>query len=145
MACTLVQREPYAGHASFDSCAIVYHFQLCCGCGGRWVHTADDSCCRRRWALRIESWLFPLLDHPLIVSPQALRHHLEMNILFRGQWDRILMYAKPLTIQRPGSSGRYQPRRGSTASSIHSIGGTLDTASHWHGLNESGQNGKNVV
>ncbi|KAE8441201.1 hypothetical protein EG329_005633 [Mollisiaceae sp. DMI_Dod_QoI] len=41
---------------------------------------------------------------------------------------------------RPGSSGRYQPRRGSTASSIHSIGGTLDTASHWHGLNESGQN-----
>jgi vacuolar protein sorting-associated protein 54 len=43
---------------------------------------------------------------------------------------------------RPGSSGRYQPRRGSTASSIHSIGGTLDTASHWHGLNESGQNGE---
>lgn len=41
---------------------------------------------------------------------------------------------------RPGSSGRYQPRRGSTANSIHSIGGTLDTASHWHGLNESGQN-----
>lgn len=41
---------------------------------------------------------------------------------------------------RPGSSGRYQPRRGSTASSIHSIGGTLDTASHWQGLSESGQN-----
>ncbi|KAG4413665.1 hypothetical protein IFR04_013205 [Cadophora malorum] len=41
---------------------------------------------------------------------------------------------------RPGSSGRFQPRRGSTASSIHSIGGTLDTASHWHGLNESSQN-----
>ncbi|KUJ17258.1 Vps54-domain-containing protein [Mollisia scopiformis] len=41
---------------------------------------------------------------------------------------------------RPGSSGRYQPRRGSTASSIHSIGGTLDTATHWHGLNESSQN-----
>ncbi|TVY91965.1 Vacuolar protein sorting-associated protein [Lachnellula willkommii] len=43
---------------------------------------------------------------------------------------------------RPGSSSsnRYQPRRGSTASSIHSIGGTLDTASNWHGLTESGQN-----
>ncbi|KAH8750000.1 Vps54-like protein-domain-containing protein [Hyaloscypha sp. PMI_1271] len=41
---------------------------------------------------------------------------------------------------RTGSSGRYQPRRGSTASSIHSIGGTLDTASHWHRLSESGQN-----
>ncbi|KAK0130165.1 hypothetical protein ONS96_000688 [Cadophora gregata f. sp. sojae] len=41
---------------------------------------------------------------------------------------------------RPGASGRYQPRRGSTASSIHSIGGALDTASHWHGLNESSQN-----
>ncbi|KAH7374158.1 Vps54-like protein-domain-containing protein [Cadophora sp. MPI-SDFR-AT-0126] len=41
---------------------------------------------------------------------------------------------------RPGSSGRFRPRRGSTASSIHSIGGTLDTASHWHGLNESSQN-----
>ncbi|KAH6666870.1 Vps54-like protein-domain-containing protein [Halenospora varia] len=41
---------------------------------------------------------------------------------------------------RPGSSGRYQPRRGSTASSIHSIGGTLDTASHWHGISESSQN-----
>jgi hypothetical protein len=47
-----------------------------------------------------------------------------------------------LTPRRPGSSSRYQPRRGSTASSIHSIGGTLDTASNWHGLNESGQNGK---
>ncbi|KAH7310321.1 Vps54-like protein-domain-containing protein [Rhexocercosporidium sp. MPI-PUGE-AT-0058] len=41
---------------------------------------------------------------------------------------------------RPGSSGRFQPRRGSTASSIHSIGGTLDTGSHRHGLNESSQN-----
>lgn len=42
---------------------------------------------------------------------------------------------------RPGSSNsRLNPRRGSTASSIHSIGGTLDTVSHWHGLNESGQN-----
>ncbi|KAF4636225.1 hypothetical protein G7Y89_g1868 [Cudoniella acicularis] len=41
---------------------------------------------------------------------------------------------------RPGSSGRYHPRRGSTTSSIHSIGGTLDTASHWHGVSESGQN-----
>ncbi|TVY25195.1 Vacuolar protein sorting-associated protein 54-like [Lachnellula hyalina] len=47
-----------------------------------------------------------------------------------------------LTVDRPGSSSsnRYQPRRGSTASSIHSIGGTLDTASNWHGLSESGQN-----
>ncbi|TVY41786.1 Vacuolar protein sorting-associated protein [Lachnellula occidentalis] len=43
---------------------------------------------------------------------------------------------------RPGSSSsnRYQPRRGSTASSIQSIGGTLDTATNWHGLSESGQN-----
>ena len=51
-----------------------------------------------------------------------------------------------LTVDRPGSSSsnRYQPRRGSTASSIHSIGGTLDTASNWHGLSESGQNGKHV-
>ena len=45
---------------------------------------------------------------------------------------------------RPGSSGRYQPRRESTASSIHSIGGSLDTSTHWHGLNESGQNGKSL-
>ena len=50
--------------------------------------------------------------------------------------------ADVLMFSRTGSSGRYQPRRGSTASSIHSIGGTLDTASHWHGLNESGQNGE---
>ncbi|QSZ32735.1 hypothetical protein DSL72_002314 [Monilinia vaccinii-corymbosi] len=43
---------------------------------------------------------------------------------------------------RPGSSsGRLRPRRESTASSIHSVGGTLDTASRWHNLNESGQNG----
>ncbi|PQE08253.1 hypothetical protein CJF31_00009510 [Rutstroemia sp. NJR-2017a BVV2] len=43
---------------------------------------------------------------------------------------------------RPGSSSsRYGPRRGSTASSIHSIGGALDTSSQWHELNESGQNG----
>ncbi|ESZ91364.1 hypothetical protein SBOR_8248 [Sclerotinia borealis F-4128] len=42
---------------------------------------------------------------------------------------------------RPGSSGgRLYPRRESTASSIHSIGGTLDTVSQWHRLNESGQN-----
>ncbi|EPE35065.1 hypothetical protein GLAREA_10760 [Glarea lozoyensis ATCC 20868] len=48
---------------------------------------------------------------------------------------------------RPGSSHRYQPRRGSTASSInsiggsiHSIGGALDTASSWHGINEASQN-----
>ncbi|KAG0646473.1 Vacuolar sorting-associated chloroplastic [Hyphodiscus hymeniophilus] len=41
---------------------------------------------------------------------------------------------------RPGSSGRYRPRRGSTTSSIHSVGGSLDTSTHWHGLNESGQN-----
>jgi vacuolar protein sorting-associated protein 54 len=50
--------------------------------------------------------------------------------------------AEVLTVCRPGSNGRYQPRRGSTASSIHSIGGTLDTASHWHGVSESSQNGK---
>ncbi|KAK6581000.1 hypothetical protein PZA11_006488 [Diplocarpon coronariae] len=41
---------------------------------------------------------------------------------------------------RPGSIGRFHSRRGSTASSIHSIGGTLDTASHWHDLNETSQN-----
>jgi hypothetical protein len=47
-----------------------------------------------------------------------------------------------LTVGRPGSSSsRYGPRRGSTASSIHSIGGALDTSSQWHELNESGQNG----
>ncbi|KAI9744167.1 MAG: hypothetical protein M1818_002319 [Claussenomyces sp. TS43310] len=44
--------------------------------------------------------------------------------------------------QRPSSSGRYKPRRGSTASSIHSIGGTLDTSiSGWtHSVREAGQN-----
>ncbi|CAG8952935.1 hypothetical protein HYFRA_00007650 [Hymenoscyphus fraxineus] len=41
---------------------------------------------------------------------------------------------------RPGSSQRFMGRRGSNASSIHSIGGALDTASNWHGLNESSQN-----
>ncbi|TAQ83861.1 hypothetical protein B7494_g7822 [Chlorociboria aeruginascens] len=40
---------------------------------------------------------------------------------------------------RPGSSGKRSSRRGSTASQ-HSIGGSLDTALHWHGLNESSQN-----
>ncbi|CZT49537.1 related to VPS54-subunit of VP51-54 complex, required for protein sorting at the yeast late Golgi [Rhynchosporium secalis] len=41
---------------------------------------------------------------------------------------------------RPSSNGRFQLRRGSTASSIHSIGGVLDTSSHWHDLKESSQN-----
>ncbi|KAG9243925.1 Vps54-like protein-domain-containing protein [Calycina marina] len=41
---------------------------------------------------------------------------------------------------RPGSSGKYASRRGSTASSIHSIGGTLDTAAHANRLTESSQN-----
>lgn len=45
---------------------------------------------------------------------------------------------------RSGSSNRYQARRGSTASSIHSIGGTLDTALHSHGVSEYGQNGITV-
>lgn len=32
-------------------------------------------------------------------------------------------------MQRPSSTGgRYQPRRGSTASSIHSVGGALDSS-----------------
>ena len=43
---------------------------------------------------------------------------------------------------RPGSTGRYQSRRGSAGSSIHSVGGSLDTPSHRHGLSEYGQNGK---
>ncbi|KAI9047370.1 hypothetical protein LZ554_008816 [Drepanopeziza brunnea f. sp. 'monogermtubi'] len=50
----------------------------------------------------------------------------------------------PFPSLRPGSSGRFQRRRGSTASSIHSIagsiGGSLDTALHLHGLVESSQN-----
>ncbi|RDW88213.1 hypothetical protein BP6252_00245 [Coleophoma cylindrospora] len=37
-------------------------------------------------------------------------------------------------------SGSFAARRGSTASSIHSVGGALDTSSSWHGLSESGQN-----
>ncbi|KAH8591166.1 Vps54-like protein-domain-containing protein [Bisporella sp. PMI_857] len=41
---------------------------------------------------------------------------------------------------RLGSSSRYASRRGSVASSIHSIGGTLDTATHWNRLTESSQN-----
>lgn len=41
--------------------------------------------------------------------------------------------------QRPNS--RYQPRRGSTSSSIHSIGGALDSGSRSHVFRESGQNG----
>ncbi|KAG9234688.1 Vps54-like protein-domain-containing protein [Amylocarpus encephaloides] len=56
-------------------------------------------------------------------------------------------YRNEYPFPRPSSSHRYQPRRGSTASSIHSIGGsihsiggTLDTASNWHGLSESSQN-----
>jgi hypothetical protein len=45
--------------------------------------------------------------------------------------------------QRPSSTGRYQPRRGSTASSIHSVGGVLDTSSQGRmgSVRESGQNG----
>ena len=53
---------------------------------------------------------------------------------------------RPRSSGRPGSSGRYSHgRRGSTASSINSIGGSLDTASHWHGLNESSQNGRDLT
>ncbi|RDL36422.1 uncharacterized protein BP5553_05774 [Venustampulla echinocandica] len=40
----------------------------------------------------------------------------------------------------PTSNTRYRPRRDSTASSIHSIGGSLNTAPRWHDLSESGQN-----
>ncbi|KAL3423030.1 hypothetical protein PVAG01_04777 [Phlyctema vagabunda] len=41
---------------------------------------------------------------------------------------------------RSGSNARFGARRLSTSSSIHSIGGALDTSSNWHGLTESGQN-----
>jgi vacuolar protein sorting-associated protein 54 len=46
--------------------------------------------------------------------------------------------------QRPSSSGRYQPRRGSTTGSISSVGGALDiSSSSWsEAVRESGQNGK---
>lgn len=45
--------------------------------------------------------------------------------------------------QRPNSSGRYQPRRPSTAGSVSSVGGALDTSSNsWsEAVRESGQNG----
>ncbi|PBP23424.1 hypothetical protein BUE80_DR005932 [Diplocarpon rosae] len=52
----------------------------------------------------------------------------------------LVWWRELLTASRLDSSGRFHSRRGSTASSIHSIGGSLDTASHWHGLNESSQN-----
>jgi vacuolar protein sorting-associated protein 54 len=46
--------------------------------------------------------------------------------------------------QRPSSSGRYQPRRGSTTGSISSVGGALDilSSSRSEAVRESGQNGK---
>jgi vacuolar protein sorting-associated protein 54 len=46
--------------------------------------------------------------------------------------------------QRPNSSGRYQPRRGSTTGSISSVGGALDISSSScpEAVRESGQNGK---
>lgn len=64
-----------------------------------------------------------ILSQGLLRNPESS----EINMLMTG---------------RPGSSNsRLYPRRGSTASSIHSIGGTLDSVSQWHGFNESGQNG----
>ncbi|RFU35253.1 hypothetical protein B7463_g1084, partial [Scytalidium lignicola] len=41
---------------------------------------------------------------------------------------------------RTASVSRYGLRRGSTASSIQSIGGALDTATHWSDLSEASQN-----
>lgn len=72
------------------------------------------------------------------ISPGARNEYPFPRLVLRLNIKRI----KILTSSRPGSSSdRLYPRRGSTASSIHSIGGTLDTVSQWHGLNESGQNG----
>jgi len=74
---------------------------------------------------------------PVSPTPSRNEYPFPRSVIQRG-WEM----AGVLTLWRPGSSNRYQPRRGSTASSIHSIGGTLDTASHWHGLSESSQNGR---
>lgn len=84
----------------------------------------------------------PLTNFRSTTSLRHPPHPHEANIRSQGPYElEILAIGTMLTICRPGSSGRYQARRGSTASSIHSIGGTLDTASYGHGLNESGQNG----
>ena len=83
--------------------------------------------------------------HRQSLPDNTLAHTKRISVPKVCQSCRLLLIGEVLTFCRPGSSGRYQPRRGSTSSSIHSIGGTLDTASHWHGLNESGQNGRNCT
>ena len=91
---------------------------------------------------RIEDriWLLQPLDNLRTVS--RLQHHrLGASIPFLGNPLFFQFSEGTLTFTRPGSSGRYSSRRGSTASSIHSIGGSLDTASHSNSLTESSQNG----
>jgi|SRR5579862_9659929 len=56
-------------------------------------------------------------------------------------------FAQHDTLQRPIPTSRYPPRRGSTASSICSIGGMLDTSLTDRGLDtsEAGHNGEFIA
>jgi vacuolar protein sorting-associated protein 54 len=58
--------------------------------------------------------------------------------------DQPLPFTQHDILQRPTSGGKYRPRRGSTASSISSIGGILDTSLPDRGsaTSEVGYNGE---
>ncbi|KAI9777469.1 MAG: Vacuolar protein sorting-associated protein 54 [Geoglossum umbratile] len=61
--------------------------------------------------------------------------------------DRPLPFVQYDTLQRPISTSRYRPRRGSTASSISSIGGMLDTSLPDQGpvTSEAGHNAISIL